>query len=327
MRDNHYTMVARKLILDSLKAANVKPNESIGVAVSGGADSSALLLGLSKIYKGDKARFVHVLTVDHQLQAETAIVSQDVADFGASLGFHVHTVPVSIVNSGEGLESDARRARYEALSNLAEENDLSVILLGHTKSDQAEQVMLGLLRGSGTKSLGGMPKQRGIFLRPFLSGLNREDTVSVCDENKYHYWSDPHNDLKIYRRVAIRKLISAVEKETGESIVNPLVRSAQINREDAEALDAFVSIAEPKVVASDWSTSILLDFPTAVRKRLYRKKLAELGAKSDKLTFDLMNRVEDLLLNWKGQGAISINGGYTVNRKNDKIVFRSTKTF
>lgn len=318
---NHYTMVARRLIKDTFSVFKVSEDAAIGVAVSGGADSSSLLLGLSTIYRGDRAKLVHVLTVDHQLQAETAKVSEDVARFAESLGFNSHVEKVTVQKSRDGAESDARNARYSALTNLAKRYSLSAVLLGHTKNDQAEQVFLGLLRGSGTRSLSGIPEQRGIFLRPFLTGLSREETEKICRENGYSYWRDPHNELKKYRRVALRKLISSVELETGQSIVDPLVRTAQLSKEDADALDLLAKSAEKRMIESNWSVESLLAEPVAIRKRLYRGKLLSKGVIAEKLNFTLLERIEEMLTNWHGQGPIDAGNSIRVTRKDGKLVF------
>ena len=319
MRKNHYTLVAREAIKSFLKT--VPAGTRIGVGVSGGADSTALLLGLSTLYKGSRASLIHVVTVDHQLQESTASASRNVAQFAENLGFTAHIVPVVVEDSSQGAEAAARVARYDAFNNIITENNLGVFLLGHTKSDQAEQVFLGLLRGSGTRSLSGMPSTSGVYRRPFLNTLSRKDTQKVCEENNVDYWCDPHNDLTIYQRVSIRQLIQDTERKTGQDIVTPLVRSALISSEDAEALDFYTVKAYQEVEENNWEISFLNSVPVAIRKRVFKTKLTELGVTTDTITSLLLNRVNELIEEWHGQGGVSFSKGVTVLRMEGKIIF------
>lgn len=322
MRKDHYTMIARSLIREALEGIGVDASDNIGIGVSGGADSSALLIGLSTLYRNERANQIHVLIVNHQLQEETDTVSQKVADYALSLGFTAHILPVNVSETSNGAEYDARIARYEAFEKVRESENLKAILLGHTKSDQAEQVFLGLLRGSGTRSLAGIRQVRDHYVRPFLNGLSRKDTETVCSENEYDFWSDPHNDLKKYRRVSIRQMISSVEKDTGQCIVDPLVRTAKISSEDADALDYFTDLNFDLAEADGWSIDFLKNLPVAIRKRLYRKKMLALGAPSDSLNFELIERIDLFLTDWKGQGEVCFPGDHRVGRNGRQIVFK-----
>lgn len=321
MRKNHYTMKARMAVKNSI--SHLDPNSSIGVGCSGGADSSAILFALSSMYRGSKASKIHVLIIDHQLQEITAEVSKNVAETALRLGFTPHIIPVSITTTNSGAESDARTARYEAFEKAADDYNLSAILIGHTKNDQAEQTFLGMLRGSGTRSLSGIRETRGIYHRPFLNSLSRADTQKVCEENNYDYWCDPHNDHLMYKRVGIRKMIKTVEETTGTSIVDPLVRTAQISAEDADALDFYTDMSYTSIESKNWDVKELSKIPTAVRKRIYRKKMSELGGKTDALTFEITNRIDDFIADWHGQKEVCVSNGIRVSRVNGKIVFES----
>lgn len=321
MRKNHYTMKARNAIKKTLR--NLDSNSAIGVGCSGGADSSAILFALSTLYRGSKASNVHVLIIDHQLQEITAEVSKNVAEMASSLGFTPHIIPVNIISTNEGAESDARKARYEAFETAIKEYDLKAVLIGHTKNDQAEQTFLGLLRGSGTRSLSGIRETRGLYHRPFLNSLSRTDTQQVCRENDYDYWCDPHNDHLVYKRVGIRKMIKTVEETTGTNIVDPLVRTAQISAEDADALDFYTDTSYEKIEEEKWSVESLSKIPTAIRKRVYRKKMIELGGKTDTLTFEITNRIDDFVTDWHGQKEINVSNGVKVSRIDGKLIFKN----
>ena len=316
-------MLARNAIKRSLMHIDISDN--IGVGCSGGADSSAILLGLSTIYKNSNAKKVHVVIVNHQLQEITDTVSLNTAKLAESYGFNAHIVPVAINSTEGGAESAAREARYEAFNCMIQQYDIRAFLIGHTKNDQAEQVFLGMLRGSGTRSLSGIPEIRGIFIRPFLNELSRKDTQQVCVENEVDYWCDPHNDSLMYKRVAVRKLIQETEKSAEQNIVDSLVRTAQISAEDAEALDFYANSAIQQLDKTGWLVKDLQQFPQAVRKRAYRIKLASLNAKSDSLSFKIVAQIDNLITDWTGQGAVSVSNRITAQRENSKIVFKIAK--
>jgi Predicted ATPase of the PP-loop superfamily implicated in cell cycle control len=114
------------------------------------------------------------------------------------LGIECNVVKVS-VEITEGLEASARKARYGALDNL----QADAIFLGHTHNDQAENVLLGLARGSGTRSLSGMADVNGKYIRPFLT-ITRVQTESACNEIGLIPWNDPHNKDSQFARVRVR---------------------------------------------------------------------------------------------------------------------------
>lgn len=319
MKANHFTMMARNSIKYSLK--DTEANANIGFGCSGGADSLALLLGLSMLYRGERANLVHVVIVDHKLQEITSEISKDTATLVENFGFNAHVIPVTINSTNDGMESDARKARYGAFEKVIKEQNLQAFLIGHTKTDQAEQVFLGMFRGSGTRSLAGIRENREIYKRPFLNVLSRKDTQKVCEENGLEYWCDPHNDVLEYKRVSVRKMIQTVEEATGQDIVEPLVRTAQISAEDADALDFYSEIAFQKIEESDWDIDELSNIPTAVRKRIYRKKIIMLGARTDSVSFEITNRVDDFLVDWHGQKEICISNNVRVKRAGKNLIF------
>jgi len=138
--------------------------DKVLVAISGGADSLALAYALS--VEAEKLAITVVgVTVDHQLQAASSAQAEKVV---AQLSkFRLTCVVKKVtVDIEEGLEASARKARYEALSDVAEKENAVAIFLGHTKDDQAETVLLGLARGSGARSLSGMAHHNGLYVRP-----------------------------------------------------------------------------------------------------------------------------------------------------------------
>ena len=112
-------------------------------------------------------------------------------------------VTVDPLPGAGGPEAAARRARYTALEEVAHQTGAAAVLLGHTRDDQAETVLLGLARGSGARALASMPARRGRFRRPML-GLSRATLREACRAQRLDPWDDPHNCDPSYARVRVR---------------------------------------------------------------------------------------------------------------------------
>ena len=286
------------------------PGDVILVAVSGGADSLALAEAAK--LEGEKLTLKIIgVTIDHQLQNNSAAQAEKVVN-QLSIPCLIEKVSVQIT---DGLEASARRARYEALDKCAKENNAVAVLLGHTKDDQAETVLLGLARGSGARSLSGMAVENGIYLRPFLN-VTREQTIAACKELNLQPWNDPHNDDPSFLRVRVRKdVLPIMERELGPGVRDALVRSAQLLRDDADALDALAA----EFWAADKSLEIeaLSKLAKAVRTRVLRLALFESGI--SQLSAEQIGQVEALISNWKGQGEVSLPAGVKVSRISGRL--------
>ena len=323
MRNNHHLMLARSAIKNFLK--NTPDTAPIGIGCSGGADSLALLAGLSTIYRNRRSQQVHVVIIDHQLQSVTAEVAQTTADYAKAYGFIPHIVQVNVATTKEGVEAAARTARYDAFETIIKQENLQKFFLAHTMNDQAEQVLLGLLRGSGTRSLSGIRETRDTYARPFLNSLTRSDTEAVCFEANLDYWNDPHNQSEEYARVVARQFLTEMSGKLKQDFVRPLAKSAQISSEDSEALDFYVLKEYSHFEAShSWSVADIEALPKSVRVKLYKLKLSEMGSHTDSLTFLLLNRVDEFVTDWRGQKEVNFSNGVAVARKNNEIIFQKS---
>lgn len=220
-----------------------------------------------------------------------------------------------------GPEGAARAARYEAFEQVAHRLDASAILLAHTRNDQAEQVLLGLLRGSGARSLAGMPARRGLFHRPFLD-LAAEVTKEACAEAGLSPWQDPHNADRRYSRVRARSLLAAVEREMGPGVISGLARSAALLRVDADALDALASDAATRLGAPPWSVRELSALAPAVRTRTWRLLARHAGVPPRAVMSVHVDRLDALLTHWRGQGGVHLPGGAVIGRAGDQVSIR-----
>ena len=153
------------------------------------------------------------------------------------------------------------------------------MLLGHTLDDQAETVLLGLARGSGPRSIAGMKAWDAPWARPLLT-TRRATTVAACDELGLTPWSDPHNDDPRFLRSRVRsELVPVMATVLGEAVVPALARTADLVRDDLDALDAIAAQAFATVVVdSGVLRESLAAWPRAIRRRVLRRWLIDGGA-------------------------------------------------
>ena len=292
--------------------------DCILVAVSGGADSLALAYA-TLIESVPLAIRAVAVTIDHQLQEKSADQAAKVEKQLREMGYQDVVVAKVKVSLESGLEAGARSARYEALERIAIEKSAVKVLLGHTRDDQAESVLLGLARGSGTRSLSGMASENGIYLRPLLS-LTRAQTEAACTEFGIEYWNDPHNENLDFSRVRIRlEVLPVMEEQIGPGIAAALARSAALLRDDADALDAIASAEISRYNLTDLECSELELLPRAIRTRILRGAIYAAGAPSGSISADHIGAVEALITSWHGQGLVSLPGGVKVERISGRL--------
>jgi tRNA(Ile)-lysidine synthase TilS/MesJ len=311
--------------------ADLPPGAPVAAAVSGGADSLALAAALAFERPGSCA-----LVVDHGLQEGSDRVAAAAADqcrshglaatvlgppappslppglvgFVGVPGLDLPTKPPkpgagagagAAAGAGGGPEARARELRYALLDDAAGE---AVVLLGHTRDDQAETVLLGLLRGSGARALSGMAPVRGRYRRPLLD-LPRETVRQACAEAGLTPHEDPHNADPAFTRVAVRRLLAELDVTAG------LARSAALLREDADALDV-LALPTDDVAA-------LQQMLPALRARAVKRWAEERAGRAvGKAHVDALRAlVED----WHGQGPVALPGGGQVTRVAGRLAF------
>ena len=298
--------------------SDLSAGDKVLVAVSGGADSMALAAGLLLEAPGQAINPIAIV-IDHDLQEDSAKVAVETKEKLVALGYKEVEIRKIKVEKRDGLEASARRARYEALNKYADEIGAVAIYLGHTKDDQAETVLLGLARGSGTRSLSGMAKRIDKYRRPLLA-INRSETESACQELKIEYWRDPHNQALEFKRVRARnKVLPIMESELGPGISDALSRSAKLLRDDADALDQWAAEVFDELDPKDIEIDQLAALPRAIRSRVIRKAIYLAGAPSGSISSEHLEPVEALITGWKGQGAVSLPGGVTVARISGRL--------
>ena len=296
----------------------LEPNSKVCIGVSGGADSLALAAAAKLESKNFSIDLVAVI-VDHGLQANSAEIAEFAKQQLIKLGFQDIFLGRASVQITDGLEASARRARYKVFQQAIETYGPNTFLLGHTKNDQAEGVLLGLARGSGTKSLSGMQEVSGIFVRPLL-GIDRATTEIACHESNIEYWVDPHNSNQDFTRVRVRdNILPLLENDIGPGIIDALARSAKILREDAIALDEWAENVFRQVEPMDIEISILTTLPVAVRSRVLRMAIYAAGAPAGSISAAHLEPIEAFVSDWRGQGHTSLPGGVKVCRISGRL--------
>jgi tRNA(Ile)-lysidine synthase len=242
-----------------------------------------------------------------------------------------------------GVEAAARTARYAALDSAAGvEPPAAAVLLGHTREDQAETVLLGLARGSGTRALAGMAARAGIYRRPLLD-LPREVVVAAAAEAaaadpRLEPWSDPHNADGGFARVRVRhEVLPVLESALGPGIVEALARTAAQAREDADALDAWAeqvwtAVAEgaethPQAGAAALPLAALTcagePLPSAIVNRVVRRFLVGAGCPTGSLTAGHIRAVAALVEPGSSARAeVALPGGRRARREAGTLVVR-----
>jgi tRNA(Ile)-lysidine synthase len=319
--DNSVPLVrsAVRALLTSPDARQFLECGAIAVAVSGGADSLALAAAADYVTRELGLR-LHGLIVDHGLQPESARVARRAADTLTGLGVpEVRVLPVRVDGPG-GTEAAARRARYAAL-RAALPAPGALVLLGHTRDDQAETVLLGLGRGSGPRSIAGMRPLDPPWARPLL-GVSRATTVAACARLGLTPWADPHNADPRFTRVRLRtEVLPLLEDVLAGGVADALARTAAQLREDTDALDEWAATVLGKA-GDELDVADLAELPGAVRRRVLRGWLLAGGVRE--LTDAHLRAADELVDRWRGQGGVWLPGGLVVRRAHGRLLLDRT---
>ena len=259
------------------------------------------------------------IVIDHGLQEGSAQITSQTVDRLKQIGFTQVESARAQVTMTDGLEASARRARYQLFNQFIETYQPKYFLLAHTLNDQAENVLLGLARGSGARSLAGMAVKNNIFVRPLLK-ISREVTTAACSEAGIEIWSDPHNEDLRFTRVRVRKnLLPIIEDNLGPGITEALVRSADLLRDDADALDGFASEYFNQADPFSLDVKELERLPKAITTRVLRLAIYKAGSPAGSLSAEHIAAAQALISDWHGQKEVSLPGNVKLLRNSGRI--------
>ena len=322
--------------------------EPLVVAVSGGADSVALVLALDELMKsGLLGLEVTVAHLDHGLRGEAGREdARWVKELADSLRFEISLGQADVreraLQTSDNLEQAARRARYEFLAEAAKGCGARIVVTGHTMDDQAETVLLRLLRGSGAEGLSGMEAVRvldatsGILLaRPLLGWARRAETEKYCREREVDFRVDLMNEDEGFARVRVRRQLLPLMETFNPRVVESLSRAAELMREDAAVLklaaaellqraseeEQAVRTEREASTLGSLSVDILKGAPGAVRRRALRQWIAEGRGDLRRLELVHLLGVEKLLVGERGGRRAELPGGSFIERTRGRLRF------
>ncbi|MEP6912371.1 MAG: tRNA lysidine(34) synthetase TilS [bacterium] len=346
---------AANLLAEWLRLDLPVSQETIVVAVSGGADSSALLLALDELIKREKLRLTPVVAhLDHGLREESAQDAEWVSELAKSLGYELAIAQANLkaglkkgfkTSSGKperNLEQAARNARYEFLLKTARKKDSKIVLTAHTQDDQAETILLRLLRGSSAEGLSGSSPVRELaagsevkLVRPLISWARRADTENYCACRQVDFRVDEMNNDEAFSRVRVRQQLLPLMKSFNNRIVETLNRTATLLNEDATALSAaakqLLDLASQSPDENNetnlpsLSVEVLSQAPAAVRRRALREWI--LRSRGDLRRVEMVHllAVEKLLKGERGGRVAELPGDMKAVRRRGMLELSAKK--
>jgi tRNA(Ile)-lysidine synthase len=296
------------------------PGHHVLVAVSGGPDSIALLSLLHSLARSWRL----TLTVVHCNYGLRGAESDDDESFvntfcqERQLPLVVHRPVLVKRRQRSSLQAAARDARYAFIKQLADEIGADRIAVGHTANDQAETVLMWLLRGAGITGLGGMPYARedGI-IRPLLAAT-REEVVAYLKGEGLTYCCDSSNEKPLYRRNRIRKELLPVITRLAPASVRVLQRQADIFREDEQYLEQSTSTLVRTLVRHDSGgvqrvdLQAFIELPVALQRRLVRAILRSYDEEGRASSLRIVESVRRILLKGRNGVQLSLNQALVV---------------
>lgn len=299
--------------------------EKILVAVSGGPDSVALLHILWKL-REELNIFLHVVHVNHLLRGEEARTDAlFVQEFAEKLNLPctVENIDVRALQKETGLclQEAAREARFAFFEREARRLKADKVALGHHADDQAETILLNLLRGAGVGGLAGIPPVRGLYIRPLLA-IRRREIEEYCRVHALPFRLDPSNLKPVYTRNRIRiQLLPLLEQEYNPQLVRVLTRLGNICREENAYLETKAQAAYRQVAEQTnegglvFPKTLLLAQPLPLRRRILRLAWQEVSGETKELSYDHVERLLEMLENG-AQAVVLPRGVRAVQTKN-----------
>ncbi len=318
--------------------------KTVIIAISGGADSVSLALALHdlKVRKKLDLRFV-LAHFNHHLRGEESKRDEEfVKKFAEKFGFEL-VIGKGEISKNENLEQSARRARYDFLTETAENLKAFAVLTAHTLNDQAETFLINLIRGSGLEGLGAIkikrflnyekskiqnPKSKIHLIRPLLSWAKRIDTENFCRLNEIEFRYDSMNEDLAFQRVRIRKVLLPLLEDFNPKIIENLTQTAFLLQKDFNALE--IIRAEQRQIFenelnSEISLKTLKNLTDSERNDLIRQWLKKNRGDLRLLDAKHFEAISRLILSRKSGKKIELPHGETVIKNAGKLLFEKRK--
>ena len=295
-RQDCWTLFHARLHQTLRKTSLLPKQTKVLIALSGGQDSlclTKLLLDLQDKWQWNLA----IAHCDHGWSTDAGI-SDHVRELAKNHNLPFH---LKLAQNLKETEAAARKWRYQALVEIAEEYNFKNIVTGHTKSDRAETFLYNLIRGAGSDGLSSLTWQRFLtpeikLIRPILD-FTRRETLEFCQQFKLPIWLDVANENKKYARNRIRgELIPYLQDNFNPQVENCLAQTAELLKADVEYLEAQAKELLTKVKGSGdnrLNRYILRDVPLAIQRRIIRQFLPQIIQKQP--TFEQVEAVCNLI--------------------------------
>jgi tRNA(Ile)-lysidine synthase len=327
------------MLLADCRKLRLPLDEPLIIAVSGGADSTALFLALDELKRSNKiSAKLFAAHLDHGLRPsskkDAAWVTHLARDLGHSaVVSHAKVREIADANK-DNLEQAARKLRYDFLERTAKRKKARFVLTGHTMDDQAETVLLRLMRGSAAPGLGGINGIRALsgdirLVRPLL-WARRADTENYCRERRQEFLVDEMNTDETYARVKVRKQLLPLMESFNARVVEAISRSAKLLREDSDELSENAATLLKKAVSQNnvgsgktkqhtLDVQVLSDAPSGLRRRALRQWIRDVRGTARRLEMVHLVAVERLLEGTAGGRVVELPGGAKVRRLRGKL--------
>jgi tRNA(Ile)-lysidine synthase len=309
----------------------IPPGVKVLVAASGGADSTALLHALVRVAAEQGDFSLEVAHLDHGLRgAESAEDARFVARMAAGLGLPCHLErlePGELRRKGVSVQEAAREARLAWLERVARKVGAERIALGHTADDRAEEVLMHLLSGAGTRGLAGVSPARGRLIRPLIE-CTRAEVEAWLRSQAIPWREDSSNrDLRYLRNRVRLELIPEVEARYNPSLREALLRQAQILGDEDELLGELAAGRLGTLArAEGWDICVpcagLAAEHPAIQRRLVRLALERLAGSGRGLTFRHVEAVRALARSASASGSLKLPGGLLAERRYGDLLLK-----
>jgi tRNA(Ile)-lysidine synthase len=318
----------------------LRAGDRVGVAVSGGADSVALLLLLLEL-REKLGIVLSVVHFNHQLRGRASDADEKfVAKLAVKHGLDFYVAQEHVAAQAKrekaNLEDTARRARYAFFTRLVTEEKITRVAVAHTADDQAETVLGHILRGTGLAGLGGIHPVAGPVLRPLLD-VRRKELRAYLRARKQTWREDVSNLDTTRMRARIRKkLLPLLEKQFHPGVVAHLATLAELAREDEAFLEALARTAAETLVqrhddVARIAVSNLLqpmkeekETTRSLSKRLVRRMVKESKPRAGQLGAKHVDAILELAMHGENGKSVSLPGGIAVRREHNALLFYAT---
>lgn len=317
--------------------------ETVVVAVSGGADSMSLALALHDLRKREKlkSRFI-IAHLNHGLRGHESDEDEKfVKEFTAKYEFELALKKAHISKKEGNLEQNARDARYEFLSETANNLNADTVLTAHSLNDQAETFLMNLIRGSGLQGLGGIRSNRVIekqgvkinLVRPLLTWATRDMTEEFCTDCNFMFRYDSMNEDLAFQRVRIRKVLIPLLKDFNPKIIESLAKSSLLLQADFDALEkiselgfGLESLLNKGGEKIDLKLQELDNLFPSIRRKILRDWLKSQRGHLRNIDSKHLEAIEKLIFSRKSGKIVELPNAEFVIKENGKLSFSQKKS-